>query len=143
MKMNVTLTIINYQKFFLNFIKQASGQNKMDLAIFLRYSDNNFGYCESCKCEIKCGDISTRWYHCYVDEDDENGKEQFVRYSFFCEECSDAFFSLDELGFWVKPTDDVNELLAKYEMVNEESRIMISTSDFYGNVWYLLPMRLH
>lgn len=67
--------------------------------------------CSSCRRAMSLGEtvavFSTMWY-------DDNGEEEYGDDMVMCEECSDLFFSLEELGFCVGPEENMKHLLKEY-----------------------------
>lgn len=83
------------------------------------YKPNNYSIfnsdviepCNSCGTDIITGDTCTKFrvFDCTEDGDDEETASRYM-----CEECSDIYFSLDELGFCIGLGDDMHDLLADY-----------------------------
>lgn len=74
--------------------------------------------CRSCKALIRAGDICTiflreRIPNGYLEER-IYGDEVPLAPWYHCETCADLYFSLDELGFCVRPDEDMLELVKEY-----------------------------
>ncbi len=78
--------------------------------------------CRSCKTMIRRGDTCTA-HPCFrypisdTEADIVGGEDAQVTLAprYLCEQCSDTYFSLRELGFCAMPDEDMDELLFYYQ----------------------------
>lgn len=74
--------------------------------------------CVSCKELINIGALCTKfecWRYPHSDiEEKIYDTEVPLAYKYMCEECSDIYFNLEELGFCVQLGDSMQELLQEY-----------------------------
>ena len=79
---------------------------------YKKYQNENACICESCRNSIKKDEICTEFI-CWSF--DENGDGIHRPSDFLCEECSDIYFNLTELGFeCILPFEDMHDLLSEY-----------------------------
>lgn len=88
--------------------------------------------CCSCKNILKPGSICTehdraRQTRSWVEE--RIYEDQVPMHShYMCENCSDIFFNLTELGYCVIPGENMNDLLREYQRLNTKSPNAPSTA---------------
>ena len=74
--------------------------------------------CASCKQLINIGALCTKfecWRPSQSDIEERIYNEEVpLAYKYMCEECSDIYFNLEELGFCVNLGDSMQELLQEY-----------------------------
>jgi hypothetical protein len=88
--------------------------------------------CCSCSEFIEIGSLCVEQQRYKVPEDDieiniygEDG-EIPISSHWMCEQCSDIYFSLEELGFCVWPGLNMNELLLEYKDYVEEKSMLLN-----------------
>ena len=76
---------------------------------------NNECNCASCNKQIIKDAICIEFV-CWANDEGDHGED--LPSLFLCEECSDIYFNLDELGFeCIGPQEDMRELLEEYHEV--------------------------
>ena len=77
--------------------------------------------CRSCGNRIAVGDLCIEFTRAREARDDleariwGDGDAISLASWYFCEDCADQWFNLDELGFCVNPSDDMREMLEEYQ----------------------------
>lgn len=80
---------------------------------YITYSKDKNTRCKSCNKKIKQNDLVIEFRKL-----DEDTKAKFLWY--FCEDCADIYYNLDELNYCIDIEDSMPDLLDEYRKYQEE-----------------------